>query len=417
MNKILYTLIPEKYSREKMIFPRDIDDKTVYIDVHEYNISTINDIRFMTNRDVKVNMVSLDSIFSNINKAYDKNKDNMPNKNIYEKIVTELLNESIKKNASDIHIEPFTNYFRVRYRIEGELITVSKHPIDDYYQISTIIKLKSGCDITEKRLPQDGRFSYVYGDSVVDIRFSSIPTVNGEKIELRILNRDRFLMKRNKLGFSNEAIEIMDIAINSGRGMLIVSGATGSGKSSTLYSIIDEIKDNDINITTIEDPVEYKIEGINQIQVNSKIGLGFDSGLRSVLRQDPDFIVVGEIRDLETAEMAVRAAVTGHFVMTTLHTNDVFSTLDRLRDIGVEDYMINSAISCIISQKLVKKSKLIDNYKEDDRGLIYEILYLDDEIKQELRNGRIIKSSKDLPINSKYISYEDSLDYLRKLWS
>ena len=185
---------------------------------------------------------------------------------------------------------------------------------------------------------------------------------------------------------------------------------TGSGKSSTLYSIINEIKDRNINITTIEDPIEFKIDGINQIQVNSKIGLKFDTGLKAILRQDPDYIVIGEIRDIETAKMAMRAALTGHFVLTTLHTNDVFSTITRLKDIGIEDYMINSALSCIISQRLVKKKKIKEDYDGEDRQLVYEMLYIDDEMKKNMRNAMNEEGLRHMINPNYFINYEESIN-------
>ena len=411
MNRILYSLIPQKYALEKGVFPQRMNDRTVFVDMDKYDLSTIKDIKLMTNREVKANIVDLNSILENIERAYSNEGD--VEKNIYERIVEEILIHAIKSYASDIHIEAFDDFFRVRERLEGELVTISKYPIDEYNQISSIIKLKAGCDITERRLPQDGRFTFNCDGNDVDIRLSTIPTVYGEKVELRLLDKNRFLRSRKELGFSDEAIKMMDKSIDSGRGMLIVTGATGSGKSSTLYSIVNEIRNRNINIVTIEDPVEYKIEGINQIQVNSKIGLGFDNGLRSILRQDPDFIVIGEIRDVETAKMAVSAAITGHFVMTTLHTNDVFATIDRLRDMGVEDYMLNSAITCIVSQKLVKKTNNTQDRTKTRRKLIYEILDFNEDVKDMLRDNKDRKYLKSKLDRENFISFDESIKNIR----
>ena len=251
-------------------------------------------------------------------------------------------------------------------------------------------------------MPQDGRFTVENKDYHIDIRLSSIAVVYGEKIEMRILDRNNFFKNRRELGFSEKAIETIDSAINKESGMLIITGSTGSGKSSTVYSIINEIKNRDINITTIEDPVEYMIDGVNQIPVNSKAGLRFDNGLRAILRQDPDCIVIGEIRDKETAQIAVRASITGHLVITSLHTSNAVSAITRLKDMGLEPYKITASLTAIVHQKLIKEK---DSKDKKSRKLVYEILTIDDEIKKYIKsscdekliekiakkNGRILK--------------------------
>lgn len=405
-------MISEGYARRNRVFPRNITEKKVFVDMCKYNISVVKEIKMMTNRDVVVNITPENVILENIDIYYVGNENRSEERNIYESLFEEMMNNAISKGSSDIHIEPFENFFRIRFRVEGDLIEVDKFPIEEYNQLDSIIKLKAGCDITEKRLPQDGRFSFRYGDDEVDVRFSSLPTEYGEKVELRLLDKSRFLRSRKELGFSDKAIDLMNRSIDKGVGMLIVTGPTGSGKSSTLYSIINEIKDRNINITTVEDPVEFKIDGINQIRVNSKVGLKFDTGLRAILRQDPDFIVVGEIRDIETARMAMRAALTGHFVLTTLHTNDVFSTITRLRDIGVEDYMINSALSCVISQRLVKKKSVVEGYEGEDRQLIYEMMYVDDDMKKNMRLTMDEDELRGMISPEYFIKYEESVNSL-----
>ena len=226
---------------------------------------------------------------------------------------------------------------------------------ESYSFLLTVIKLDSGMNIAEKRLPQDGRMEKKIDDIIVDIRSSTIPTIYGEKMVLRILNRQSLIKEKSELGFSKPAIEKIENIINKKSGILLVTGSTGSGKTTTVYSILNDLLNSKKNIMTIEDPVEYKIKGINQIQVNDKIGLTFDVGLRSILRQDPDIIMIGEIRDVETAKIAIRAASTGHLVISTMHTNNAISSINRLMEMKLPPYLISSTLIGIISQKLVRK--------------------------------------------------------------
>lgn len=389
MDKILLNIISEEYAYENKVFPLEVTENTLTVMMEYFDLSLINDLKIISGRNVKVKISKKDIILENIEQYYKKEENE---KNRGEMIFEDILENAVLTKASDIHIEPYRDFVRVRKRIDGELIEFGKYSIKEYSELSTIIKLKAGCDITEKRLPQDGRFSIKSKGGDIDIRFSSIPIVYGEKIELRILDRNNFFKNRKSLGFSDLAIKNMDDIINSQCGMLIITGATGSGKSSTVYSIINEMKDRKINITTIEEPVEYMIEGVNQIQVNNKLGLKFDNGLRAILRQDPDCIVVGEIRDVETAQIAVRAAITGHFVVSTLHTSSAVSAITRLRDMGIESYKITSSLRAVIFQRLVKKDNLD---KDNKRKLFYEILIIDDEIR------KLIKSSCDEKIIEK----------------
>ena len=267
----------------------------------------------------------------------------------------DILSKAICKDASDIHIEPFEDEVIIRFRIDGELSKMLTIAIESYSFLITVIKLDSGINITEKRLPQDGRMDIEIEDVKVDIRTSTIPTIYGEKIVLRILNRQALIKDKSELGFSEQAIEKIENIINKKSGILLITGSTGSGKTTTVYSILKELLNSNKNIMTIEDPVEYKIKGINQIQVNDKIGLTFDVGLKSILRQDPDIIMVGEIRDTETANTAIRAASTGHLVISTMHTNDTISSINRLIEMDIPTYLISSTLIGIISQKLVRK--------------------------------------------------------------
>jgi general secretion pathway protein E len=270
------------------------------------------------------------------------------------KLVNHILSQSIKARASDIHIEPFQNSFKVRYRVDGilyDLLTPSK-----WIQASLIsrIKVMSKMNIAEKRLPQDGRLEVRMGGQDIDVRVSTIPTSFGERVVLRLLNKTSSLFQLSELGLEPETLGLFEQLVHSPYGIILVTGPTGSGKTTTLYAVLQSINTADINIITIEDPVEYQIPGISQIQVNPKIGLTFARGLRSIVRQDPDVILVGEIRDKETAEIAVQSALTGHLVFSTLHTNDSSSAITRLVDIGVEPFLISSSVIAVCAQRLVR---------------------------------------------------------------
>ena len=279
------------------------------------------------------------------------------------RLIDSLISQALKMGASDIHIEPLENKIRVRVRVDGELqeiLTPSKHTQS---AIVTRVKIIAGMNIAEKRLPQDGRIEMKIDDTVVDLRISVLPTVYGEKIVMRILDRNNFLKTKEELGFTQDNMEKFDSLLEVPNGIILAAGPTGSGKTTTLYAALYELNKLNKNIITIEDPVEYKIEGINQVQVNTKAGLLFSTGLRSILRQDPNIIMVGEIRDEETAEIAVRAAITGHMVISTIHTNDAVSTIMRLMDMGVKPFLAAASLRGIVAQRLVKKVCL--NCKEE----------------------------------------------------
>lgn len=271
------------------------------------------------------------------------------------RLVNSIIEQAIKTNASDIHIEPFENFIRIRNRIDGdlqEIMTLSKNSLS---AIVTRIKIMGTMDIAEKRIPQDGRVEIQIEENKVDIRISTLPTVYGEKIVLRLLNRSGFIFSKSDLGLTDRNKQAFDRILKQPYGIILLTGPTGSGKTTTLYAILKELNKKEKNIITVEDPVEYKLDGINQVQVNNKAGLNFANGLRSILRQDPDIIMVGEIRDSETGEIAVRAAITGHLVLSTLHTNNTAATIARLVDMGIEPYLVSSSVVGVISQRLVKK--------------------------------------------------------------
>ena len=271
------------------------------------------------------------------------------------RLTNSIINQAIATNASDIHIEPFEHHVAVRYRVDGVLFEMNRIPQNLYSAVSTRIKIMAGMNIAEKRLPQDGRIELEAKGKSYDFRVSSLPTVFGEKIVIRVLDRTTFDFTRDKLGFTEHENEMMDRIIRMPYGIVLLTGPTGSGKTTTLYAMLNEVNTPDKNIVTIEDPVEYMLEGINQVQVNTKAGLTFAAGLRSILRQDPDIIMIGEIRDEETAQIAVRAAITGHLVLSTLHTNDAPGAITRLVDMGVEPYLAADAIVAVIAQRLVRK--------------------------------------------------------------
>jgi type IV pilus assembly protein PilB len=271
------------------------------------------------------------------------------------KLVNVLVQEAIKERASDIHIEPYEDSLRVRYRIDGVLHEVAPPPKRLHPAITSRIKILSDLDIAERRLPQDGRFKVRVADRVVDMRVSSIPTIFGEKIVMRILDREGLVLDLTKLGFEPDSLQTFQEIIRKPYGMVLVTGPTGSGKTTTLYSALSTINSPTRNIMTAEDPVEYQLKGVNQIQVKDDIGLSFAAALRSFLRQDPDIILVGEIRDLETAEIAIKAAMTGHLVLSTLHTNDAASSITRLSDMGVEPFLVAASMLMVVAQRLVRQ--------------------------------------------------------------
>lgn len=353
-----------------------------------------------------------------------------------ERFVEDLFDLALEKRASDIHIESFKNFCRIRFRIDGLLQEIVSLERENYLKLTTKIKLISKLNIAEKRRPQDGRLSLEkYRD--VDFRISSLNTVNGEKIVIRVLSLKEFKNNSNLLGFSKKSKEDIEKSLKEKAGMIIFSGPTGSGKSTSLYTLLNKLNSKDINIMTIEDPVEYQIDGINQITVNEKIDLTFANALRSILRQDPDVIMIGEIRDYKTAQMAMRAAITGHLVLTTLHTKDALSSIIRLKDLGVENYLLSSAINTLASQRLVRKLcdckklekvndleyEIISKYKEIDkdfkiykpvgcnkcnngyvgREAVEEVFILDSDFKEMIKEGDISEIS--------FKKFEDKINF------
>lgn len=270
------------------------------------------------------------------------------------RLVDSMLQHAVKANASDIHIEPTATKLKVRFRVDGQLQEVMTSSMSAHPAISTRIKIMSDMNIAEKRIPQDGRIETVVNGTKIDLRVSLLPGVYGEIIVIRILGGQSVALERKQLGISEENNILIDKLIQSPNGIILVSGPTGSGKTTTLYTLLKELNKPEVNIITVEDPVEYKLEGINQVQVNVKAGLTFANGLRSILRQDPDIVMIGEIRDSETAEIAMRASITGHLVLSTIHTNDSASSVARLVDMGIEPYLVSASVVGVIAQRLIR---------------------------------------------------------------
>ena len=343
----------------------------------------LDDLRLLLGLDgIKVVLTPYSAILSTINFAYDMSSDSAEQviQDMHEedtdliiseieetgdlledtsdapiiKLVNLMLSQAVKARASDIHIEPSQNRIKIRYRVDGVLYDRLSPPKHIQSTLTSRIKIMAKMNIAEKRLPQDGRIEIRIADKNVDIRVSTIPTSFGERVVMRLLDKTNVLLKVSDLGMPENRLKEFDALIRSAHGIMLVTGPTGSGKTTTLYAALSTINRSDINIITIEDPVEYQIEGIGQIQVNPKIELTFAKGLRSIVRQDPDVILVGEIRDLETAEIAIQSALTGHLVFSTLHTNDASSAVTRLIDMGIESFLVTSSVLAILAQRLVR---------------------------------------------------------------
>lgn len=271
------------------------------------------------------------------------------------KMVDYMLKNAIEMKASDIHIEPFEDIIRIRYRIDGKLKEINNLGSESLGPLVTRIKILSSLNIAEKRIPQDGRIIYSIDSKEIDLRVSILPVVYGEKIVIRILNTGNINLSKKSLGLGEENIDKLNRIVSNPHGIILVTGPTGSGKSTSLYTILSELNKSDVNIITVEDPVEYTMPGISQVNVNEKAGLTFASGLRSILRQDPDIVMIGEIRDEETAEIAIRAAITGHLVLSTLHTNDAASSIMRLVDMGVKPYLVSTSVVGVMAQRLLRR--------------------------------------------------------------
>lgn len=436
----LKEIIPFDLIKEYKILPIILHDDNLYIAMANiFDYEKIYDIKSylpdILNLRIVLAKKSLitDEIIKLQNETFIK--DNNLNKEIsLEDLIDDIFKYSIKNNASDIHIEPYDNEFYVRIRIDGELILKNKYNIDLHKKLISKIKIMAKVDISKKMIPQDGHFKLNIYNRNIDFRLSTMPTIFGEKAVLRIIYNENKFENKESLGFYDNDIKIIDEILQFTKGLVLVTGSTGSGKSTTLSLIIKSMDYHRKNIITVEEPVENIIKGVTQINLNEKAGLTFDNTLQYVLRQDPDIIMLGEIRNISTAQFAIRSSITGHLVLSTLHTNNAISTVTRLINMGIEPYMITSSLKGIISQKLIKKvcskckvrrettleenkilgiEKSIDVYSSigtktgcescnntgyKGRTVVYEILEINSKIKEKILNGYSLENS-DFKVN------------------
>jgi type IV pilus assembly protein PilB len=405
-------LIPQEVAQKHTVVPVNRAGSTLILATADpSNIFALDDIKFLTGYNIQPVVAAEEAIRRAIETYYEQetlleevmadfddagidfvtDEDEFDANSVGEeasdapvvKLVNLILTDAIKKNASDIHVEPYEKSFRVRYRIDGVLYEVMKPPLKLKNAITSRIKIMSELDIAERRLPQDGRIKLKLGKGrEMDFRVSVLPTLFGEKIVLRLLDKSNLQLDMTKLGFEQLQLGDFQKSIHQPFGMVLVTGPTGSGKTTTLYSALSELNKVGENLSTAEDPVEFNLGGINQVQMHEDIGLNFAAALRSFLRQDPDIIMVGEIRDFETAEIAVKAALTGHMVLSTLHTNDAPSTVNRLLNMGIEPFLVASAVNCIVAQRLARR--ICSECVEDDPDVTKEDLVAAGLSEQEI---------------------------------
>ena len=404
------SLLNQKFCEDNVVLPIGFDDDKLVVAIDDpVNITIEDELQFQTGYMITLMLATHSSIMDAIKVNYgresaaaaaeelgaDLASDQITeNSELTEavnsapvvKLVNSMIDYAIRAGSSDIHIEPMDDRIRVRIRIDGVMQEIMSNPLSAKDAITTRIKILGGMNIAEKRIPQDGRISTEINGENVDMRVSILPTVTGEKTVIRILAKNDGNLNRKYLGISDRNNALIDKIIKVPQGICLISGPTGSGKTTTLYTLLAEKNTPDTNIITIEDPVEIRIPGLNQVQVNAKAGMTFASGLRSILRQDPDIVLVGEIRDGETAEIAMRAAITGHLVFSTIHTNDAVSSINRLIDMGLEPYMVSSALVGVVSQRLVRR--ICTNCREAYEPEPYEVESLRLEPGQKLYRGK-----------------------------
>ncbi len=395
-------LIPEDVASKHTVIPVNRAGSTLILATADpSNIFALDDIKFLTGYNIQPVVAAEDAIRRAVDKYYDQSAsledvmgdfddsdidlvqegDELDVSELAKasedapvvKLVNLILTDAVKKAASDIHIEPYEKSFRVRYRIDGVLYEAMKPPLKLKNAIVSRIKIMSELDIAERRLPQDGRIKLKMGRGrEMDFRVSVLPTLFGEKIVMRLLDKSNLQLDMTMLGFEQPQLDVFQRCIHQPYGMVLVTGPTGSGKTTTLYSALSELNQVSENLSTAEDPVEFNLAGINQVQMHEEIGLNFAAALRSFLRQDPDIIMVGEIRDFETAEIAVKAALTGHMVLSTLHTNDAPSTVNRLLNMGIEPFLVASSVNCVVAQRLARR--ICEECKEQDTEITTDAL-------------------------------------------
>jgi len=378
----LLAKIPLKFLREHIVIPLRVEGKTLLVTSQPSDFQPIDELKLLLGRDAQVAVATRSLIIDAINRYYplegtkemieeleeetemegvdfgaieEEDILGMASEAPIIKLVNHILYQAVKREASDIHIEPFEKELRVRYRIDGVMYSVFMPPKRAQAALTSRIKIMAGMNIAEKRVPQDGRIQIKIADKPIDIRVSTLPIAFGERIVMRILDKARTFKDLKILGFSDRDYEVIEQSIAQPNGIILVTGPTGSGKTSTLYSVLSTLNSPEVNVVTVEDPVEYQLAGIGQVQVKEKIGLTFAAALRSILRQDPDIIMIGELRDQETSQIAIQAALTGHLVLSTLHTNSAAASITRLIDMGIEPFLIASTIVVVVAQRLVRK--------------------------------------------------------------
>ncbi len=386
IDSLAATMIPEKLARRYGAMPiKFLDENTLLVAmVDPTNVFAIDDLRMMTGYDIKPAISSAEDVFNQISKIHrlgdsvseeveeeasfgaetsmEADIKDVASEAPIVKLVNSVISQGVDDRASDLHFEPQEKELVIRFRIDGVLHEVMSVPKRMQAGVLSRIKVMADIDIAERRIPQDGRIGLTVGGKPIDIRVATMPTVYGEKIVLRLLDKGSVMLNLSDLGFSDRALKRFEISFKKPYGAILVTGPTGSGKSTTLYATLNVLNSKEKNIITVEDPVEYRLSGINQTQINTKAGLTFASGLRAILRSDPDIVMVGEIRDKETAQIAIEAALTGHLVLSTLHTNDAPGALTRLTEMGIEPFLTASAIECVLAQRLARK--LCPNCKE-----------------------------------------------------
>jgi type IV pilus assembly protein PilB len=416
--KTILALVPENLAKKYQAVPFALEEKVLSIAMTDpENEEAFNAIRktsgkilkpfLTTQEDINYILDQYSALQSELNElvenseaddisTIEEQEEKVSDEDITEtspaaKIVSSLLKRGVREKASDIHIEPSEDDVQVRFRVDGVLRKVLALPKEVQPALISRIKILSNLKIDETRLPQDGRIQILLDANKIDFRISTIPTVNGEKIVARILDHSKGTLTFDQLGVRGRSLTVLQENIKKAHGMTLVTGPTGSGKSTTLYAIVSQIKDDGVNIVTMEDPVEYRMPGVNQSQVNSKIGFTFASGLRSILRQDPDVVMVGEIRDKETADISINAALTGHIVLSSLHTNDSAGALPRLLDMGIEPFLITSSTNAIIAQRLCRK--ICEKCRQEDMVKPEDVELIKKEIESlpELERGEASK--------------------------
>jgi type IV pilus assembly protein PilB len=450
----LFNVVPKDFAKRKLLVPLKTEGDKLYVAMTDpTDFFAIDDLRLTTGFQIEPAIASKDDIMKTIAKyyeeeSYDEILEDMPQSSEQKedlndidapivRLVNQILSNAVAMKASDVHLDPQESKILVRYRIDGTLRTERILPKTMQQMVTARLKILANLDITENRVPQDGRIKTHVDFRAIDLRVSSLPTVYGEKIVMRILDLSNNLTDISKLGFTDLNMERFMQEIDKPNGIVLISGPTGSGKSSTLYAALNKLNSEEVNIITVEDPVEYQLEGINQIQVNTNVGLTFAAGLRSILRQDPDIVMVGEVRDKETAEISIRASLTGHLVLSTIHTNDSIASITRLMDMGIEPFLVTASLNAIVAQRLVrrvcrdckevqpatireqeiaaKRGIVLDTVSRGQgcsqcnmtgyrgRMAIHEVLVVDERIKQVINRGGTAAEIREIAVANKTI--------------